>query len=146
MKGFILQGLIEEGAGWLIARKWEMTKRRKGFPLRDRPRLWVALRLGVFPFYFLLLSRAKPGLRVERDWALSLNLSAKRECTLNLDCTSSKLSNPSSMLFLPYFSSISSKVLEIFFFWLLLIKHCKDVNFFVISLKSIINWRNYYHY
>jgi len=55
-------------------------------------------------------SRTKSELHAERNYTLSLNLPTKQECAL------SELSNPSSMLFLSDFSSIFSKVIEIFFF------------------------------
>ena len=87
-------------------------------------------------------SRAKPGLRAERDCALSLNLSAKRECALGLDCALSKLSNSfnfSSRPFCLFYASIfSSKALEIFLFQILPLKNCKDVNFYISSLQITI--------
>ena len=93
--------------------------------------------------------RAKPGLHDEWDCTLSLNLTTKRECALSLDCTLSEVSNSSnssSRLFLQFLHHFSFKALEFFFFWLLLIKNCKYVNFFAISLKTIIKWRNYNYY
>ena len=103
MRDFTYQGLMwmKEGAWWLIEKKRGMTKEWR-FLLRDRLRLWIALKLGVsfssassFLYrlqvaYFSCLARA---FALSRLWA-----SLWAFFVLSLECTPNELSNSSNFV------------------------------------------------